>query len=128
MAPNVLQSGEGMRSSTLIASGSPGRQAGHFWGLPILTTTIEPCRMISKREQRCGKVVFSFISFKGCQTVPTSLICWPSLPTQARRRLKEAGWTKGLDLANLARSDARHFGLCNPIARAREMPKEDFSL
>jgi hypothetical protein len=31
------------------------------------------------------------------------------LPRQARKRLEEAGWAKGLELANVARRDAQHF-------------------
>jgi hypothetical protein len=32
------------------------------------------------------------------------------LPPQARRQPKEVGWTKGLELAQLARRDRQHFG------------------
>ena len=31
------------------------------------------------------------------------------LPPQARRELKQVGWTKGLELAKLARRDGQHF-------------------
>jgi hypothetical protein len=31
------------------------------------------------------------------------------LPPQARRELKEVGWTKGLELARIARRDRQHF-------------------
>jgi len=48
------------------------------------------------------------------------------LPPQARKDLKEVGWTKGLELAKLARRDGQHFDCATWLHRAREMPKEDF--
>jgi hypothetical protein len=48
------------------------------------------------------------------------------LPPQTRKDLKEVGWTKGLELAKLARRDERHFDCATWLHKAREMPKEDF--
>jgi hypothetical protein len=48
-----------------------------------------------------------------------------NLPPQARKQLKEVGWTKGLELAKLARKDP-HFDCATWLHRAREMPKEKF--
>jgi hypothetical protein len=48
------------------------------------------------------------------------------LPPQARKQLKEVGWTKGLELAKLARRDGQHFDCATWLHRAREMPKEQF--
>ena len=48
------------------------------------------------------------------------------LPPQARKELKEVGWTKGLELAKLARRDGQHFDCATWLHRAREMPKEQF--
>src|SRR5260370_40035704 len=48
------------------------------------------------------------------------------LPPQARRGLKEVGWTKGLELAKLARRDGQHFDCATWVRKAREMPKEAF--
>ena len=48
------------------------------------------------------------------------------LPPQARRELKEVGWTKGVELAKLARRDRQHFDCATWLHKAREMPKEQF--
>src|SRR5438094_5987077 len=49
------------------------------------------------------------------------------LPAQVRRELKQVGWTKGLELAKLARSrDGQGFDCATWLHKAREMPKEQF--
>ena len=48
------------------------------------------------------------------------------LPPEARRELKQVGWSKGLELAKLARRDGQHFDCATWLHKAREMPKEDF--
>jgi hypothetical protein len=48
------------------------------------------------------------------------------LPPQARKELKEVGWTKGLELAKVARRDRQHFDCATWLHKAREMPKEQF--
>ena len=48
------------------------------------------------------------------------------LPPQARRELKQVGWTKGLELAKVARRDRQHFDCATWLHKAREMPKEQF--
>jgi hypothetical protein len=48
------------------------------------------------------------------------------LPPQVRKELKEVGWTKGLELAKLARRDGQDFDCAIWLHRAREMPAEDF--
>jgi hypothetical protein len=48
------------------------------------------------------------------------------LPPQARHELKEVGWTKGLELAKVARRDGQHFDCATWLHKARELPKEDF--
>jgi len=48
------------------------------------------------------------------------------LPPQARKDLKEVGWTKGVELAKLARRDRQRFDCATWLHKAREMPKEQF--
>ena len=48
------------------------------------------------------------------------------LPAHARKELKEVGWTKGLELAKIARRDRQHFDCATWLHKAREMPKEEF--
>ncbi len=48
------------------------------------------------------------------------------LPPQARKDLKEIGWTKGRELAKLARRDGQHFESAPWVHKARTMPREDF--
>jgi hypothetical protein len=48
------------------------------------------------------------------------------LPPQARRELRHVGWTKGLELAKVARRDQQHFDCATWLHKAREMPKEAF--
>jgi hypothetical protein len=48
------------------------------------------------------------------------------LPPQARKALKLVGWSKGTELAKVARSDGKHFDCATWLHKAREMPKEQF--
>lgn len=48
------------------------------------------------------------------------------LPPKIRRELKDIGWTKGRELAKLARRDGEHFDCALWVHRARELPKEQF--
>ena len=48
------------------------------------------------------------------------------LPPEARQRLKEVGWTKGLELAKIARRDRQDFDCATWLHKAREMPKHQF--
>lgn len=48
------------------------------------------------------------------------------LPPEARRSLKHVGWTKGLELAKIARRDRQDFDCATWLHKAREMPKEQF--
>ena len=48
------------------------------------------------------------------------------LPPKARKQLQEVGWTKGLELAKVARRDGQEFDCATWLHKAREMPKEEF--
>src|SRR5438445_13451799 len=48
------------------------------------------------------------------------------LPPQARNELKQVGWTKGLELAKVARRDREQFDCATWLDKAGEMPKEEF--
>jgi len=48
------------------------------------------------------------------------------LPPQARKELKEVGWTKGLELAKVARSEGQRFDCATWLHKARSLPKEQF--
>jgi hypothetical protein len=48
------------------------------------------------------------------------------LPPQTGKQPKEIGWTKGLELAKLARRDKQHFDCATGLHRAKETPKEKF--
>jgi len=48
------------------------------------------------------------------------------LPPQVRKDLKAVGWTKGLELAKVARSEGQDFDCATWLHKAREMPTEQF--
>jgi hypothetical protein len=49
------------------------------------------------------------------------------LPPEVKRELKQVGWTKGLELAKLARSrESEHFDCATWLHRAKGLPKEQF--
>ena len=48
------------------------------------------------------------------------------LPPQVRKDLKEIGWTKGRELAKLARKQGQHFESAPWVHKARQMPREEF--
>ena len=48
------------------------------------------------------------------------------LPPQVRKDLKEIGWTKGRELAKVARRDGQNFDCAPWVHKARSMPREDF--
>jgi len=49
-----------------------------------------------------------------------------NLPPQARKELKKVRWTKGLELAKLARRDRQNFDCATWLHKARDLSKEDF--
>src|SRR2546426_2803346 len=48
------------------------------------------------------------------------------LPPQVRKELKQVGWTKGRELAKLARAQGQRFDCAPWVHKARTMPREEF--
>ena len=48
------------------------------------------------------------------------------MPPQVRKGLKDVGWTKGVELAKLARKQGQRFESATWMHKARQMPKEEF--
>ena len=48
------------------------------------------------------------------------------LPPQVRKDLKQVGWTKGVELAKLARKQGQRFESATWMHKARQMPKDEF--
>jgi len=48
------------------------------------------------------------------------------LPPQVRKDLKEVGWTKGRELAKLARAEGERFDCAPWVHKARVLPREEF--
>jgi len=48
------------------------------------------------------------------------------LPPQARKQLKEVGWTKAVDLAKLARKQGQRFDCATWLHKAGQLPKDKF--
>jgi hypothetical protein len=48
------------------------------------------------------------------------------LPPQARKELKEVGWTKGLELAKVARREGQEFDCATWLHKACSLPKDEF--
>jgi hypothetical protein len=49
-----------------------------------------------------------------------------NLPPQVRKELKQVGWTKGRELAKLARAEGHSFDCAPWVHKARTMPREEF--
>ena len=86
-------------------------RAGQYWQLERLTSFDE---FLERRFPESRRKAYYLMSIH------------EQLPAQARKELKDVGWTKGLELAKLARRDGQHFDCATWLHKAREMPKEDF--
>ena len=81
---------------------------------------------LSAALQNDGGIAFLFSRTRESHRTSQLMSIHEHLPPQARSELKEVGWTKGLELAKLARRDGQRFDCATWLHRAREMPKEDF--
>jgi hypothetical protein len=72
--------------------------------------------------RRCGPLFNS----PGATVPPSLMSIHEHLPPQARKDLKEVGWTKGLELAKVARRDGQEFDCATWLHKARSLPKDQF--
>ena len=86
-------------------------RAGQYWRLERLKSFDE---FLAKRFPESRRKAYYLMSIH------------EHLPPEARHDLKAVGWTKGLELAKVARRDGQHFDCATWLHKAREMPKEDF--
>jgi hypothetical protein len=86
-------------------------RAGHYWRLENLKSFDE---FLERRFPESRRKAYYLMSIH------------EHLPPQARKDLKEVGWTKGLELAKVARAEGQHFDCATWMHKAREMPKEQF--
>jgi hypothetical protein len=86
-------------------------RAGQYWRLENLKSFDE---FLARRFSESRRKAYYLMSIH------------EHLPPQVRKDLKEIGWTKGRELAKLARRDGHHFDCAPWVHKAREMPREDF--
>src|SRR3979490_1306836 len=86
-------------------------RAGQYWRLGKLESFYE---FLARRFPESRRKAYYLMSIH------------EHLPPQARRELKEVGWTKGLELAKVARRDGQHFDCATWVHKARTMPKKQF--
>ena len=86
-------------------------RAGQYWRLENLSSFDE---FLARRFSEARRKAYYLMSIH------------EHLPPEARRELKEVGWTKGLELAKIARRDRQGFDCATWLHKARELSKEDF--
>jgi hypothetical protein len=86
-------------------------RAGQYWRLERLTSFDE---FLTRRFPESRRKAYYLMSIH------------EHLPPQAKKDLKQVGWTKGLELAKVARRNGQHFDCATWLHKAREMPKEEF--
>jgi hypothetical protein len=86
-------------------------RAGQYWRLENLKSFDE---FLERRFPESRRKVYYLMSIH------------EHLPPQVRKELQEIGWTKGRELAKLARAEGQRF-ICAPwVHKARSMPREEF--
>ncbi len=86
-------------------------RAGQYWRLENLKSFDE---FLGKRFPESRRKAYYLMSIH------------EHLPPQVRRELKQVGWTKGLELAKVARANRQEFDCATWLHRARSLPKEQF--
>ena len=86
-------------------------RAGQYWRLERLKSFDE---FLEKRFPESRRKAYYLMSIH------------ENLPPQARRQLKEVGWSKSLELAKVARRDGQKFNCATWLHKAQEMTKDQF--
>ena len=86
-------------------------RSGQYWRLEDLTSFDE---FLERRFPESRRKAYYLMSIH------------EHLPPQAKKELKEVGWTKGLELAKVARRDGQRFDCATWLHKARSMPKDQF--
>jgi hypothetical protein len=86
-------------------------RAGQYWRLETLKSFDE---FLARRFPESRRKAYYLMSIH------------EHLPPQARKDLKEVGWTKGLELAKVARRDGQKFDCATWLHKARSLPKDQF--
>jgi hypothetical protein len=86
-------------------------RAGQYWRLENLNSFDE---FLERRFPESRRKAYYLMSIH------------ENLPPQARKSLKEVGWTKGMELAKVARAEGQRFDCATWLHKARLMPKEEF--
>src|SRR5882724_8603291 len=86
-------------------------RAGQYWRLEKLTCFDE---FLARRFPESRRKAYYLMSIH------------EHLPPQARSELKEVEWTKGLELAKVARRAGREFDCATWLHKARSLPKDEF--
>jgi hypothetical protein len=87
-------------------------RAGQYWRMENLKSFDE---FLERRFPESRRKAYSLMSIH------------EHLPPEIKRELKQVGWSKGIELAKLARSrDSQSFDCATWLHKAREMPKEEF--
>ncbi|HZC24842.1 MAG TPA: hypothetical protein VE866_16000, partial [Candidatus Binatia bacterium] len=86
-------------------------RAGQYWRIEKLKSFDE---FLEKRFPESRRKAYYLMSIH------------ENLPLQARRQLKEVGWTKGLELAKVARREGQKFSCATWLHKAQQMTKDQF--
>src|SRR5271157_807787 len=86
-------------------------RAGQYWRLENLKSFDE---FLERRFPESRRKAYYLMSI------------YEHLPPQVRKELKQVGWTKGLELAKLARHQGQRFESATWLHKARQMPKAEF--
>jgi hypothetical protein len=86
-------------------------RAGQYWRLENLSSFDE---FLERRFPESRRKAYYLMSIH------------ENLPPQVRKELKQVGWTKGRELAKLARAEGQRFDCAPWVHKARTMPRNEF--